>query len=45
MVLWWIEAGQLPSVEGAKQRFDALWRDGPSAFAFTFRERFAPPSM
>ncbi|MDA0706527.1 MAG: DUF3291 domain-containing protein [Proteobacteria bacterium] len=43
-VLWWVEAGHLPSVEEAKQRFDALWRDGPSAFAFTFRERYAAPA-
>jgi hypothetical protein len=43
-VLWWIEAGHVPSVEEAKARFDVLWRDGPGAFAFTFRERFAAPA-
>jgi hypothetical protein len=43
IVLWWVPAGHTPSVEEAKERFDALWRDGPSAFAFTFRERFARP--
>lgn len=43
-VLWWIPRGHIPSVEEAKERFDVLWRDGPSAFAFTFRERFAAPS-
>lgn len=41
LVLWWLPAGHIPSVEEAKQRFDALWHDGPSAYAFTFRERFA----
>ncbi len=40
LVMWWIAAGHIPSVEEAKQRFDVLWRDGPSAYAFTFRERF-----
>lgn len=41
LVLWWIPHGHRPSVEEAKERFDVLWRDGPSPFAFTFRERFA----
>lgn len=43
-VLWWIPGGHIPSVEEAKERFDALWRDGPTEFAFTFRERFAAPA-
>lgn len=44
LVLWWIEAGHIPTVEEAKEHFDLLWRDGPSAAAFTFREKFPPPS-
>ena len=40
LALWWIEAGHLPSVEEAKERFDLLWRDGPSAAVFTFKDRF-----
>ena len=40
LALWWIEAGHLPSVEEAKERFDMLWRDGPSADVFTFKDRF-----
>jgi GH43 family beta-xylosidase len=43
LVLWWVKAGHIPSVEEAKERFDILWRDGPGPTAFTFRERFAPP--
>jgi hypothetical protein len=43
-VLWWIEAGHIPSVEEAKARFDVLWRDGSGVFVFTFRERFAAPA-
>ena len=34
LVLWWVEAGHIPSVEEAKERFDTLWQDGPSAAAF-----------
>ncbi len=40
LALWWIEAGHLPSVEEAKERFDILWSDGPSADVFTFKDRF-----
>ena len=43
LVLWWVEAGHIPSVEEAKEHFDCLWRDGPSAAAFSFKARFAPP--
>lgn len=42
LVLWWVEAGHVPSVEEAKERFDVLWRDGPSAAAFSFKKQFAP---
>ena len=44
LVLWWVEAGHIPSVEEAKERFDTLWQDGPSAAAFSFRARFVPPA-
>jgi hypothetical protein len=44
LVLWWVEAGHIPSVEEAKQHFDMLWRNGPSAAAFSFKDRFAPPA-
>ena len=43
LALWWIEEDHIPSVEEAKERFDILWRDGPSASAFTFRNRFPEP--
>ena len=45
LVLWWLEAGHIPSVEEAKERFDMLWRDGPSAAAFSFKNRFASPGV
>jgi len=43
IVLWWIEAGQIPTVEEAKVRFDLLWENGPSPDAFTFRNRYPMP--
>lgn len=43
IVLWWIVAGHIPTVEEAKVRFDKLWREGPSADAFTFRNRYPSP--
>ena len=43
LVLWWVKAGHIPSVLEAKDRFDLLWRDGPTEAAFTFKERFPPP--
>lgn len=45
LVLWWIEAGQVPTVQQARQRFDKLWQDGPSPEAFTFRYRYPPPAV
>lgn len=39
-VLWWIDAGHLPTVEEAKERLEMLWRDGPTPGAFTFRSQF-----
>ncbi|WP_089254474.1 DUF3291 domain-containing protein [Asanoa hainanensis] len=38
LVLWWIPAGTLPTIEEAAERLDLLRRDGPSAKAFTLRE-------
>jgi hypothetical protein len=40
LVLWWIEAGHIPTIAEARQRFEMLWRDGPGAQAFTFSCRF-----
>ncbi len=45
LALWWIEAGHIPSVEEAKDRFDLLWRDGTSAAVFTFKDRFPQPDV
>ena len=41
-VLWWIEAGHLPSIEEGKERLELLWERGPTRDAFTFARRFDP---
>ena len=38
--MWWIPAGHIPTVEEAKERLETLWENGPTANAFTFRQRF-----
>ncbi len=43
LVLWWVPAGHIPTTAEAKERLEALRRDGPTAFAFTFKERFEAP--
>ncbi len=42
IVLWWVPAGHVPSVEEAGERLEALRRDGPGPNAFTLKQRFAP---
>ena len=41
-VMWWIEAGQVPTLEEADERLETLRRNGPSARAFTFKQPFPP---
>jgi hypothetical protein len=42
LVLWWVPAGHIPTVDEALDRLDRLRRDGPTPAAFTFRAPFAP---
>jgi hypothetical protein len=42
VVLWWIAAGHIPTVDEAKQRLDTLRLHGPGPDAFTFRRVFPP---
>ena len=42
-VLWWIEAGRLPTVEEGLERLAYLNEHGPSAHAFGFKQSFPPP--
>jgi heme-degrading monooxygenase HmoA len=44
LVLWWIPAGSIPSIEEALARLDHLAADGPGPGAFTFKVRFPPPA-
>ena len=44
MALWWVPAGHRPTIEEANERLAALDRDGPTPFAFTFRQAFQPPT-
>ncbi len=45
MVLWWIEAGHIPTPEAAKERLSILeLNNGPTQEAFTFKHPFEAPS-
>jgi hypothetical protein len=43
LVLWWIPAGTVPTVDEALARLDHLRTYGPSPEAFTFRQPFPHP--
>jgi hypothetical protein len=43
MALWWVPAGHLPTVAEAEERLQHLRAHGPTAHAFTFRQRFPAP--
>jgi hypothetical protein len=45
MALWWIDAGTLPSAQEGKERLLHLRTHGPGPFAFSFKQRFAPPAI
>jgi hypothetical protein len=44
LVLWWVPAGHLPTLAEALERLELLRREGPSAQAFTFKQRFPSPA-
>jgi hypothetical protein len=44
LALWWIPAGELPTVADGKHRLATITADGPSPRAFTFKQRFPPPA-
>ena len=44
VVLWWIPAGTTPSVEEGKEHLERIRTHGPTPEAFSFLERFPPPS-
>jgi heme-degrading monooxygenase HmoA len=45
VVLWWVPAGSLPTLEEARERLEYLWAHGPTARAFTFRHLFPAPQL
>ncbi len=45
MALWWIPQGHTPSLEEAKEKLELIRLKGPSAEAFTFKERFTAPHV
>jgi hypothetical protein len=42
--MWWISAGELPTVEEGKRRLELLTQLGPTQEAFTFKHTFPPPT-
>lgn len=44
-VLWWVPAGEIPTVEEAARRLNLLRRNGPGPEAFTLRETYPPSSV
>ncbi|MFF7245571.1 DUF3291 domain-containing protein [Embleya sp. NPDC008237] len=43
-VLWWLPAGTTPTSAEGRIRLDHLREHGPTAYAFTFRNRFPAPA-
>lgn len=43
MVLWWVEAGHIPSFSEALSRLELLRTNGPGEQAFTFSQVFEKP--
>lgn len=44
VALWWVPAGQIPTIEEAFERLDVVERRGATPYAFTFRHPFPPPN-
>ena len=42
-VLWWVPAGELPSLDEGLARLELLRDKGPSPLAFSFKQRFPAP--
>jgi len=42
LVMWWVPAGALPTVEDAVTKLKYLEQHGPTKDAFTFKEQFDP---
>ena len=45
MLLWWVPAGHIPTVEEASEKLAILQERGPSNEAFTFKKAFLAPEL
>ena len=45
LALWWIPAGEIPTVEDGFRRLELLWQTDASPAAFTFKQIFAAPLL
>jgi hypothetical protein len=45
MCLWWVAAGEPPTVEEGVAKLEVLQTYGPSAVAFNFRTHFDPEAI
>lgn len=43
LALWWVKAGDIPTVEEGVRRLKLLEENGPTPEAFTFKESFPAP--
>lgn len=42
MALWWVPAGEIPTVGEARERIERIRAHGPTPHAFTFKRCFDP---
>ena len=45
LALWWIPIGHIPTIDEAKERLASLETQGPTPFAFTFKQIFTPAEV
>jgi hypothetical protein len=44
LALWWVPTGHIPTPAEARAKIEHLTGHGPTPEAFSFREKFAPPT-
>lgn len=42
--MWWIAAGEFPTIEESIEKLEYLQKNGASELAFDFRKKFPPPN-
>ena len=43
MAMWWVPIGEFPTIEQAMDRLEHFTRNGPSQYAFSFKNHFSMP--